>query len=431
MNQTDSTGPEKLWNKNFFIQWQGQMISRLGTQAFIIGQLFFIKQETGSATLLGLLAMLSSLPGLIMGPIGGVLADRFSRKLIIILSDFVRGISLLVLCAALLFMEDNTNYVLFVIFLVSILNSIITPVFSSSIQSTIPDLVPQEKVTSANSIAQLSVQLTVFLGQMMGGTLYRIFGPLTLFFVDALSFFYSSTSELFVDIPPVKSKKTIQWKGIFNSFWQDLVEGWKYVVNRPGLKEAILASAMLAFFSTPVIILLPFYVEDFLKVKIDWYGYLLAFTGLGAIFGYILAGTLRLKGMGKSKTLIGFMFVNSIGYGLLGFIRNPYLAVLVAFIAGVATGFITVHITSIIQQSTPTEIRGRVLGLLGAISGSLTPLAMGLSGVIADLLNQNLTLIYVGCGIIMTLLVLVFAFRKDFRVFLGFTPEFNKQAGVE
>ncbi len=429
MNNTEITGPDKLWNRNFFIQWQGQMVSRLGTQAFIIGQLFFIKQETGSATLLGLLAMLSSLPGLIMGPVGGVLADRFSRKLIIILSDFIRGVSLLVLCAALIFMADNRNFVLLVMFFVSILNSIITPIFSSSIQSTIPDLVPQEKVTSANSIAQLSVQITVFFGQMLGGTLYRIFGPLTLFFVDALSFFYSSASEVLVDIPPTKSKEPIQWKGIFNTFWQDLVEGWKYVIDRPGLKEAILASALLAFFSTPIIILLPFYVEDFLKVKIDWYGYFLAFTGLGAILGYILAGTLRLRGKQKSNVLIGFMFVNSIGYGILGFIHNPYLAVFVAFIAGIATGFITVHITSIIQQSTPTEIRGRVLGLLGALSGSLTPLAMGLSGIIADLLDQNLTLIYVGCGIIMTVLILGFAFKKDFRMFLSFTPELKKPVG--
>lgn len=70
-----------------------------------------------------------------------------------------------------------------------------------------------------------------------------------------------------------------------------------------------------------------------------------------------------------------------------------------------------------------------MLGLLGALSGSLTPLAMGLSGIIADLLDQNLTLIYVGCGIIMTVLILGFAFKKDFRMFLSFTPELKKPVG--
>jgi MFS family permease len=160
---------------------------------------------------------------------------------------------------------------------------------------------------------------------------------------------------------------------------------------------------------------------------VDWYGYILAFSGIGAVFGYILAGTIPIRGMTKSRTLIFFMLINALGYGMLGLIRNPYLAVFTAFIAGIATGFITVHISSIIQLSTPTVIRGRVLGLLGALSGSLTPLAMGISGVLADLLDQNISIIYIGCGMIMGIVAIVFALSRDFRGFLAYTPDLQKK----
>jgi MFS family permease len=417
----------RLWNRDFLIQWQGQMVSRLGSQAFFIGQLFWIKQTTDSATLIGILAMVSSLPGLIMGPVGGVLADRYSRKWIIILSDLFRGVSILILCGVMWLVPENNTFILLLIFIISVINAIIMPVFSSAIQSTIPDLVPGDKVASANSVTQLSVQASLFFGQMLGGTLYRILGALTLFFVDALSFFYSSFSETFVRIPQENVQTSIDLKNIYQSFGRDLVEGWSYIMKRPGLKEAILASALIAFFSTPVIILLPFYIEDVLNVTVDWYGYILAFSGIGAVFGYILAGTIPIRGMTKSRTLIFFMLINALGYGMLGLIRNPYLAVFTAFIAGIATGFITVHISSIIQLSTPTVIRGRVLGLLGALSGSLTPLAMGISGVLADLLDQNISIIYIGCGMIMGIVAIVFALSRDFRGFLAYTPDLQKK----
>jgi MFS family permease len=416
-----SEEPSRLWNKNFFLQWQGQTISRLGTQAFLIGQLFWIKQYTESATLLGLLAMVSNIPGLFMGPIGGVIADRYSRRMIIIICDFLRGISLLLLTGIMILRPDETELILIVLFGVSVFNALINPVFSSAIQSTIPDLVPRNKVTAANSIGQLSIQLTMFFGQMVGGTLYRILGPTILFFLDGLSFFYSSGSEVFVKIPQKYTKKNSGWKEQFSTFGQDIKEGMKYVWEKPGLRETVFASAFIAFFSTPVIILLPFYVEDHLSATVDWYGYILAFSGIGAIIGYTLAGGIRLRPQIKSRVLITFMILNALGYAMLGLVSRPAIAVFLAFLAGIATGFVTVHFTSIIQLTTPTEIRGRVLGLLAAISGSLTPLAMGLAGVVADLVNQNIPVIYFSCGIIMILMIVLVSFSKPFRQFLA-TP---------
>jgi DHA3 family macrolide efflux protein-like MFS transporter len=428
--------PTKLWNKNFFLQWQGQTVSRLGTQAFFIAQTFLIKEITGSATLVGLLAMLTNLPGIIMGPIGGLLADRISRKKIIMLSDLFRGLSGLLLASTLYYIIPNDTSIfiasylpildkatiLIMVFSVSIFHAMINPVFGSAIQSSIPDIVPEDKLVSANSAGQLSGQAAIFFGQMVGGTLYRVLGPAVMFFIDSLSYFYSSFSEIFVQIPQTLPEKSKGWRDTLKIFLSDIYGGFNYVMKSKGLKETVLISALLTFFSAPIFILLPFYIEDVLKATVDWYGYMLAITGIGTVVGFLLIGIIRPPAKMKSRILIFFILLTCIGFILLGLVRNTYIAVLLGFFYGVSSSYITVSITTIVQIRTPADLRGRIFGLLAAISGSLAPIAMGLSGIIADLLDQNIPALYMGCGIIMTILVLIISFNTDFRNFLADQP---------
>lgn len=413
----------RLFNRNFFLLWQGQLVSRIGSQAFAIAMMFWIKHATGSATLMGMIMMVSMLPSVILGPLGGAFADRYSRRSIIIFSDLLNGVVVLALAGMMFIAPDEKSVIIVWLFVASIIVAVVGSFFRPAISASIPDLVPKTKVAAANSLNQFSLQLSTFIGQGIGGTLFRLLGAPVLFLVDGLTYLFSAFSESFITIPQTFREKGEAKNSVFAEFKNDIAEGFRYVWKRTGLRTLLLGASFLNFFLTPIILLLPFYVEDFLKARPDWYGFLLASLGVGAMLGYLAAGVLKLPGTARSMTMIVVLFCQTLGLGLLGLITLPWLSLLVMFLFGVMNGFFNVNIMTVLQISTPSEIRGRVFGLLNTISMGLSPIAMALSGVIADLTNQNIPAIYVTCGVITASLSVALALSKEYRLFLACEPE--------
>lgn len=415
--------PLRLFNRNFFLLWQGQAVSQLGNQAFSIALALWIKQATGSATLMGLILMMSSLPAVLLGPIGGTVADRFKRKWIIVLGDLINGTAVLVLAGLMFARPDATNMLIICLFIVSVVIAVISSFFNPAVTASIPDIVPEERLPAANGFGQFTFQLSIFIGQGLGGTFFRILGAPFLFLFDGLSFLFSAISEAFITIPQPQVEKHQDWRKSLQSFKQETIWGFRYVWQKQGLKYLVLVSALQNFFLIPIIILLPFYVEDFLHVTADWYGFLLASFGLGAILGFLLAGLLPPASYLRSRLMMLFIIIQPAGFILMGLYLNQWLALLLATTGGLLSGFVTVNVTTLLQLTTPSDIRGRVFGLLATISGALTPLAMGLSGIIADLTGQNIPLIYITCGCISVFLAAAISAKAEFRDYLAYERE--------
>jgi MFS transporter, DHA3 family, macrolide efflux protein len=414
--------PRQLLNRNFLLLWQGQTISRVGDQLFEVALLFFVKHLTDSASLVGLMMMVSALPAVLLGPIGGTFADRHARRKILIVTDTINGLVVIALAALVFCVPEAVNLALVMVFIAAVVIATAAAFFNPAISASVPDLVPQERVASANSLNQMSMQLALFIGQSLGGVLFRVLGAPILFLVNGLSYLFAAASESFVRIPQLIPEKSPHWREQFRDFKRDTLVGFRYVWERSGLRTLVLVSAFLNFFSVPVIVLLPFFVEDTLGATADWYGFIIAATGVGALIGYIFAGALRMSNRTRGRVLLAFIVVESFGYGLLGFVSTPSTAVVLGLLDGFVSGVVMVNITTLLQVTTPSEMRGRVFGLLGTISGSLTPIAMGLAGVIADLLNRNIPAIYVACGVIMVLLSGLAALNRNFRQFLTSAP---------
>ena len=412
--------PRKLMNRNFFLLWQGQSISRVGDQLFEVALLFFVKHLTDSASLVGLMMMVSALPAVLLGPIGGTFADRHSRRKILIIADMINGLVVIALAALVLFAPEATDFALIMVFITAIVIATAAAFFNPAISASVPDLVPQERVAGANSLNQMSMQLALFIGQGIGGVLFRVLGAPLLFLFNGVSYLFAAGSESFVKIPQTIPEKSPHWREQFRDFKRDTLIGFRFVWQRSGLRTLVLVSAFLNFFSVPIIVLLPFFVEDILKVPVDWYGFIVAATGVGALIGYIFAGAIRLSNRARGRLLLAFIIAESFGYGLLGFVREPVTALILGLLDGFVSGVVMVNVTTLLQITTPSEMRGRVFGLLGTISGSLTPIAMGLAGVVADLLNRDIPLIYVACGTIMVALSCLVALNRGFRQFLAY-----------
>ncbi len=414
--------PVRLLNKNFVLLWQGQLVSQIGSQAYYVAMMFWLKHQTESASLIGLIMMFATIPAVVLSPIAGTVVDRHSRKWIIVICDLLSGLIILVQAMLLFFAADNTDLIVGSLFVVAVLMSIISAFFRPAISASIPDLVPREKLATANSMNSFSMQISTFLGQGSGGVLYRLLGAPVLFLVDAISYIFSAISEMFITIPQVIAQKSKSRRELFAAFYRDTVEGYHFIWKNKGMRYLFVAAATLNFFVTPILILLPFYVEDFLGAREDWFGYLIAGLGAGAMLGYLAASTLKTHGMRRTRLVSLSLIAMSCCFGALGLISHAPTALALFVVTGVLNGYLNINIATILQLTTPSEIRGRVFALLGTLSGGLAPIAMGLSGVVADLLDRNIPLIFGICGVVALILSIILASNKDFRLFLAYEP---------
>ncbi len=411
--------PTKLWNRDFLLLWQGQLVSQVGQRAFGLAMIFFIKETTGSASLMGLMMMLSTLPGVLMGPLGGTFADNFSRKKIIVWGDFINGIFVLSLAALMYLVPYATGLLVTWLFIVATAGAIIFAFFTPAVSAAVPDLVPEQRLDAANSMNQFAIFTSLFVGQGLGGLLYTITGAAALFLINGFTYLFASGTEAFIRIPqaiPQKSKKAGE---AFRSFLSDTNEGLRYVWNQKGMRVLFLAAALLYLFVAPMVIILPFYVEDYLKLDASWYGYLLMSLGVGSVIGYVIAGAANVRGRAQSRLVVFSLMGAGLALGFIGFVNLPFVVLGIVFVIGLMAGIFIVKATTIVQLASSSEIRGRVFGLLGTLTSGLAPLGMGIAGVVIDMANKNIPAICTTCGVLVLILSIGIASSREVRDFLA------------
>ncbi len=413
----------RLWNRDFTLLWQGQTISQFGNLAFSFAMMLWLKDATGSASLMGFMMVASLLPGILLGPFGGTFADRHSRIKTALICDLLSGVSVLTLAFCMFdprvkALEPNAvKFVIGLLFTVSVVTGILRAFFMPALSAAIPDLVPRDKIPAANSLNQFSVQGSTLLGQAIGGLLYQALGAPLLFLVDGVSYLYAGICAAFIRLPPREVKPASEHP--FRDFLKETADGFRYIWGQTGLRDFIGVASLVNFFGMPILVLLPFYVELYLKADDKWYGFLAAMIGAGSVAGFILAGTLNLSGKGRQQAIVIAMVLAPVFFGVLGSVTNPYLALALVFLGGAALGVINVYLMSMLQMATPGEVRGRVMGVVMTLSGGLMPIGMALGGVVGDLTNKNVPLVFGVCGGAALLVTLVGVMRRELREFLA------------
>jgi MFS family permease len=412
--ETNDANRPRLWNRNFVLVWQGQMVSQIGSQAFAIAAMFWIKHATESATLMGVVMMLGTLPFVLLGAIGGVVADRESRKRILIVCDLVAGAAVLLLSFAMTAGPHLTTLLTVCVCVVSVILGAVGAFFQPAIISVTPSLVPPERLAAANSLREASGDTAALVGQALGGVALRLLGAPVLFLIDGVSYLFAAASTSFAKIPHQAGDTS---EGPRPGVRHALRQGFAFIGEQRGLTSLVVVATLTNFFAAPFIVVLPFFVEDTLHASSDWFGYLIAGAGAGGLVGYALAGSFQRAR--AAVVLLACLCMLSVCIGALALATTKVQALALLVAVGVTGAVFNVGVVTVLQRRTPDEFRGRVFGLVQTLAMATTPLAMLLAGLFADATGRDARLVFAGCGVAMVVVTACAALHRPLRDYLN------------
>jgi MFS family permease len=390
------------------------MVSQIGSQAFAIAAMFWIKHATESATLMGVVMMLATLPFVLLGAVGGVVADRVSRKRILVVCDLVAGAAVLLLSFAMTAGPQSTTLMIVGVCAVSVILGAGGAFFQPAIIAVTPSLVPQERLAAANSLREASGDMAALVGQALGGVALRLLGAPILFLIDGISYLFAAASTSLAKIPHRSDRAgEAAQPGVRHA----LRQGFAFIGEQRGLTSLVIVATLANFFAAPFIVVLPFFVEDTLRATSDWFGYLVASVGAGGLVGYAVAGSLR-RAHGAA-VLLACLCAMSVCIATLALVSRPFEAVAL-FVATGATGAIfNVGVVTVLQRRTADAFRGRVFGMVQALAMATTPVSMLLAGFVADATGRDARVVFTGCGVAMVVVTACAALHRPLRDYLN------------
>ncbi|KLO21534.1 major facilitator transporter [Marinitoga sp. 1197] len=413
----------KIQKRNFLLYVIGRMVSLVGSGIQMVAMPLFILDLTGSGTKMGLFAMISMIPALIIAPFAGVLGDRYNRKNIMVSMDYVRGIIILFLA----YMTYIGKINLIVLFITQVLISILDSFFGAATSAMLPDLVSKSDLMKANSVTESISSASMIMGPVLGGVIYGLFGMQWVFILNGISFILSAFSEMFI-----KYRKTstltaeINAKIIFN----DLKESMSYIFNNYVLKNLILMAIFLNLLFNPMFaVLFPYTFREVIGFSPQQYGLLEMMWTLGILVGNILLAVFFSKRESKKlfrNGIYGMVFLNLlIAVVLLPRFLSKFNSIWSIFLVvgallmlmGITNAFINTPISVYFQRIIPNENRSKIFSALGVIFQAATPLGMLVIGMIVDRVEVHW--IFLAISLLIILDVIVFSKKIEQ---MDFTP---------
>lgn len=370
---------EKLWNRNFTLLLQGQVISVFGDNIYDIALRFWILAETGSVALMGVLMAITIIPKILISPFAGTFIDRHDRRKILIVCDGISGVTILFIgiAAVMNFLQ------IWMILITGIIVDVCRCFFYPTINSSIPDVVSNSKLIKANSMFELVSSVNEMVGYALGGFLVNLIAVPLLFIFNGITFLLSGIAEYFTHIPKIQevSQKL--------NFIEDMKEGIRYINNLKGLKYLYITIAFLNFFaSMSMTLTLPWFKANN-ELGIELYGVAMAINTLGMFVGFTMLSTVEIKKERRFFAFITSGILVSITMILYSLTLNPYLIFILFFIDGLSLAIMGSLIQSTMQSCVSPNMRSKVFGFKNALSSALMPLGMALAGVLGEIVNMN------------------------------------------
>jgi MFS family permease len=380
-----------LQSRNYRLFFAGQGVSLIGTWMTQIATVWLVYHLTNSAFMLGVVGFTSQIPNFVLAPFGGVIVDRFPCFRILVSTQILAMIQSLSLAALALSGVIQIWHIL----ALSLFQGIINAVDAPARQVFVVELV-ERKEDLANAIA---INATMFngarlIGPAIGGLLISRVGEGYCFLIDGLSYIAVIMALLAMKFKP---KDISIMTG--NPF-QKIKEGFDYAFGCPPIRAILILSALVGLMGMQYITIVPVFADQVLKGDAQTLGFLMAASGVGALFGGIYLATKQtVIGVGK-LIIIG---PEILGVGLIIFSLSRFLALslFAMLLVGLGTILQFAAGSTVLQTIIEDDKRGRVMSLYTMAFLGVTPFGSLLGGTLADRIGATDTLIIAGIACIL------------------------------
>ncbi|WP_040328789.1 MFS transporter [Clostridium ihumii] len=364
-------------NKNFIIIVIGQIISLFGNAIQRFSMSLYLLEFTGSTAAFANILAISTIPYILFAPIAGKLSDSLNRKKIMVYLDLFCAFLIGGYAFILFKGNDHELIVALVMFILSICYTLYGP----AVVSSIPQIVENDKLISANGIINQVGSIVNFVGPILAGLLYGILGIKVIVIINAVSFLLSAIMELFLDIPDAfkidaeKKEKLLSIDFIKKSF-SDMKESFIYLKREKKIVLGIIASyAFCNIFLVPILsIVAPYFINILLGLPSEVYGIVEGICVLGMILGgFLISIKPNLFSMKKLHYTYYPMIIGVTVMSILGFIKvNNYVMAGFFAICGMAI-MLSLSLSNIltltfIQKEVPANMLGRVSAFSTAVA---------------------------------------------------------------
>lgn len=396
------------WKQLFFPIWGGQVFSILGSSLVQFAIVWWMTEQTGSATVLATGSFISFLPQVFLGPFAGTLVDRFNRRKILILAD--TSVAVFTFGLALLFWFDLIQ--LWHIFVLLFLRALGGTFHWAALQSSTSMMVPEDQLSRVAGMNQ-TLQGVVNLGAPpLGALLMSTLSIQWVLSIDIITAILAVIPLIFILIPqPDKTSEKTQ-KNSIRTILTDTKIGFQYVVKWKGLLYILFLAAIINFLTAPLNTYMPLLVTEYFKGGIWQVGWLETSWGIGVVIGGV---SLSLWGGFKKKIITSFTGLIGLAFGIFIISIAPPIFFWVALvgmgITGIANPIINGPFMAIIQSRVKKDMQGRVFSLVTSFCGAMMPLSMIVSAPFVEYFGPRSW--YFASAVITLLVTIVGLFNRD------------------
>lgn len=390
-------GNHKSNFSKFMLLWSGEFISAIGSGLTSFGLSVYVFRQTGSAASMGLVTLLAFLPTLLFSVPAGVLADKYDRRLLMMIGDGFSALGIVYILICMVQGEAKLYQICVGVFVSAVFSSLLEP----SYRATVTDLLTKEEYSKASGLVSIAGSARYLISPVLAGILLAVSDIRLLFVIDISTFILTVISTAVVR-KGIATKETENQSG----FFQSLTEGWRAIADRRGVLLLILVSSVMTCFMGAIQILSEPLILDF--ADSTTLGIAQTVCASGMLVSGLFLGMRGIK-KGYVKVLAISLFLTGITMIGFGIRENIYIICLFGFLFFATLPFANNCLDYLVRTNIPDELQGRAWGVIGFLSQIGYVVAYGLAGVAADGIASKLQ-IGVGrgaAGVVMTAGVLL------------------------